>query len=80
MPCRVGTKQMLEILKRITEGEGKPEDIPVLQKLADRYKAGSLCQLGQTAPNPVLTTLRYFRMNIRRRSNEKIARRSSARS
>ena len=60
VPCRVGTKQMLEILRRICRGEGRPEDIPTLQKLGEQIKAGSLCQLGQTAPNPVLTTLRYF--------------------
>jgi NADH-quinone oxidoreductase subunit F/NADP-reducing hydrogenase subunit HndC len=60
VPCRVGTRQMLDILRRICRGEGKPEDIPVLQKLAGQIKVGSLCQLGQTAPNPVLTTLRYF--------------------
>jgi NAD-dependent dihydropyrimidine dehydrogenase PreA subunit len=60
VPCRVGTLQMLEILRRICGGRGKPEDIPTLQKMADQIKAGSLCALGQTAPNPVLTTMRYF--------------------
>jgi NADH:ubiquinone oxidoreductase subunit F (NADH-binding)/(2Fe-2S) ferredoxin/NAD-dependent dihydropyrimidine dehydrogenase PreA subunit len=60
VPCRVGTLQMLEILRRICGGGGKPEDIPTLQKMADQIKAGSLCALGQTAPNPVLTTMRYF--------------------
>jgi NADH-quinone oxidoreductase subunit F len=60
-PCRVGTRQMLGILTRITQGEGKPEDIEQLEKIASTVKQGSLCGLGQTAPNPVLTTLRYFR-------------------
>jgi NADH-quinone oxidoreductase subunit F len=60
VPCRVGTKQMLDILERICAGEGKPEDLGVLEKLANQIKSGSLCQLGQTAPNPVLTTLKYF--------------------
>ncbi len=59
--CRIGTKRMLEILNRITNGEGKSEDLPLLEELAMRVKDGSLCGLGQTAPNPVLTTLRYFR-------------------
>ena len=59
-PCRVGTRQMLEILERIKAGQGEPEDIERLKKLAQTVKAGSLCGLGQTAPNPVLTTLRYF--------------------
>lgn len=60
-PCREGTKRMLEILERITQGKGEPEDIPRLEKLAKTIKDSSLCGLGQTAPNPVLTTLRYFR-------------------
>ncbi len=60
VPCRVGTRQMLEILRRICRGQGKPEDIPLLQKLGEQIKKGALCGLGQTAPNPVLTTLRYF--------------------
>ncbi len=59
--CRLGTKQMLEILDRITRGEGEPEDLEMLSSLAEDVKAGSLCNLGKTAPNPVLTTLRYFR-------------------
>ena len=61
VPCRLGTKQMLDILTRICQGKGKPEDIDTLQRLSAQVKAGSLCGLGQTAPNPVLTTLRYFR-------------------
>ncbi|MBN1161594.1 MAG: 4Fe-4S binding protein [Dehalococcoidales bacterium] len=59
--CRLGTKQMLELLTDFTQGKGKIEDIDTLEKLAGEVKAGSLCQLGQTAPNPILTTLRYFR-------------------
>jgi NADH-quinone oxidoreductase subunit F len=61
VPCRIGTKQMLNILERICAGEGQPEDIERLQRLGEQIKKGSLCQLGQTAPNPVLTTLRYFK-------------------
>jgi NADH-quinone oxidoreductase subunit F len=61
VPCRLGTKQMLDILEDITEGRGKPEDIDLLEEIAESVKMGSLCGLGQTAPNPVLTTLRYFR-------------------
>ena len=59
--CRIGTKRMLEILERITEGKGQDGDIEALEELAVRIKDGSLCGLGQTAPNPVLTTIRYFR-------------------
>ena len=61
VPCRLGTKRMLEILERITAGEGEDGDIERLEKLAVTIKRTSLCGLGQTAPNPVLTTLRYFR-------------------
>jgi len=61
VPCRVGTRQMLDILERITRGEGQDDDIDKLQQLAGTVKDGSLCALGRTAPNPVLTTLRYFR-------------------
>ncbi len=60
VPCRVGTRQMLNILERISKGEGKPGDIEQLERLANTVKMGSLCGLGQTAPNPVLTTIRYF--------------------
>ncbi len=60
-PCRVGTRHLVEILKRITGGEGQPEDLNQLQVLGEAIKRGALCGLGQTAPNPVLTTLRYFR-------------------
>ncbi|ADL07465.1 NADH-quinone oxidoreductase subunit NuoF [Thermosediminibacter oceani] len=60
-PCRIGTKRMLEILERITNGEGREGDIELLETLAKNIKASALCGLGQTAPNPVLSTLRYFR-------------------
>ncbi|MDH3216480.1 MAG: NADH-quinone oxidoreductase subunit NuoF [Candidatus Krumholzibacteria bacterium] len=60
-PCRIGTRQMAQILARIKRGEGTPEDLSKLEELAETIKETSLCGLGHTAPNPVLTTLRYFR-------------------
>ncbi|NLP38018.1 MAG: NADH-quinone oxidoreductase subunit NuoF [Firmicutes bacterium] len=60
-PCREGTKRMLEILERITQGNGEDGDLEMLEELATTIKDSSLCGLGQTAPNPVLSTLRYFR-------------------
>jgi ferredoxin len=60
VPCRVGTRQLVDILTRITRGNGEEEDIRRLEDLSRTIKAGSLCGLGQTAPNPVLTTIRYF--------------------
>ncbi len=65
VPCRVGTKRLLEILERITRGEGKEDDMELLEKLSNGIKSTSLCGLGQTAPNPVLSTLRYFREEYR---------------
>jgi NADH-quinone oxidoreductase subunit F len=59
--CRIGTKRMLEILTRLCDGAGRLEDIDKLEILADYVSRGSLCGLGQTAPNPVTTTLKYFR-------------------
>jgi NADH-quinone oxidoreductase subunit F len=59
--CRVGTKRMLEILERITRGQGRLSDLDLLEELAVKIRTSSLCALGQTAPNPVLTTLKYFR-------------------
>jgi NADH-quinone oxidoreductase subunit F len=59
--CRLGTKQMLEVLDDITKGRGKPEELDTLIELAEDVRAGSLCGLGRTAPNPILSTLRYFR-------------------
>ncbi len=61
VPCRVGTKRLLEILDRITRGKGKEGDLELLEDLGHDVKASSLCGLGQTAPNPVLSTLKYFR-------------------
>ncbi|KPL01176.1 MAG: NADH dehydrogenase [candidate division Zixibacteria bacterium SM23_73_3] len=60
-PCRVGSRHMVEILERIIKGQGQADDLTKLQTLGETVKRGSLCGLGQTAPNPVLTTLRYFR-------------------
>lgn len=70
-PCRVGTRQMLDILTGIVEGRGKPGDIEQLERIAMTVKQGSLCGLGQTAPNPVLTTLRYFRDEYEAHINQK---------
>ena len=60
-PCRVGTRRLLEILNKITSGNGTLEDIDRLEELCNYLKENSLCALGQTAPNPVLSTLHYFR-------------------
>lgn len=60
-PCRVGTKRLLELLNKITQGQGTMEDLDRIEELASFIKSNSLCGLGQTAPNPVLSTLRYFR-------------------
>jgi len=60
-PCRIGTRRMLEILERITQGKGEEGDIEKLQELAESIKNSALCGLGQTAPNPVLSTIKYFR-------------------
>jgi NADH:ubiquinone oxidoreductase subunit F (NADH-binding)/Pyruvate/2-oxoacid:ferredoxin oxidoreductase delta subunit len=61
VPCRVGTKRLLEIMDRMTKGKGKETDIDLLQRLGDHVKSSSLCGLGQTAPNPILSTIKYFR-------------------
>jgi len=71
VPCRLGTKQMLDILENICNGSGKPNDIKLLEDLARSIKASSLCGLGQTAPNPVLTTLRYFRDEYEEHINDR---------
>ena len=71
LPCRLGTKQLLDILEDITRGKGTPEDIDLLVNLGQAIKVGSLCGLGQTAPNPVLTTIRYFRDEYEAHVNEK---------
>jgi len=70
-PCRVGTRRMLEILERITEGKGEEGDIEKLEALAENIKATALCGLGQTAPNPVLSTLKYFREEYEAHIKEK---------
>ncbi|HWR40941.1 MAG TPA: NADH-quinone oxidoreductase subunit NuoF [Patescibacteria group bacterium] len=70
-PCREGTKRMLEILTRITEGDGREGDIELLETLAKNIKATALCGLGQTAPNPVLSTLHYFRHEYEAHIKEK---------
>jgi len=69
--CRIGTKRMLEILTRITDGKGEEKDLDLLEDLANHVKKTSLCGLGQLAPNPVLTTLKYFREEYLAHINEK---------
>ena len=69
--CRIGTKRMLEILNRIVKGEGKEGDIELLEELCYAIKDGALCGLGQTAPNPVLTTIKYFRNEYEAHINDK---------
>ncbi len=69
--CRIGTKRMLEILERITDGEGKEGDIELLEDLAYKICQNTICGLGQTAPNPVLTTIKYFREEYEAHINEK---------
>jgi NADH:ubiquinone oxidoreductase subunit F (NADH-binding) len=71
VPCRLGTKQMLRILENICSGNGQPQDTDLLLELGKSVKAGSLCGLGQTAPNPALTTIRYFRDEYEEHINEK---------
>ncbi len=71
VPCRIGTKRLLEILQRITDGRGRPGDTGLLEKLSNDIKSASLCGLGQTAPNPVLSTLRYFRDEYKAHIHEK---------
>ncbi len=70
-PCRIGTKRLLELLTKITHGQGEMEDIDRLEELCYYIKENSLCGLGQTAPNPVLSTLRYFRNEYEAHINEK---------
>ena len=73
-PCRIGTKRMLEILTKICDGKGTPEDIAKLEKLGKNIIKGSVCGLGQTAPNPVLSTMRYFKEEYEQHVNEKVCR------
>ncbi len=70
-PCRIGTKRMLEILEKLTSGEGNEYDIYRLEKLAVNIKKASICGLGQSAPNPVISTLKYFREEFRQHAIEK---------
>ena len=78
VPCRVGTQRILEILERISAGEGTLEDVDQLEQLSDDVIEGSLCQLGGSAPNPVLTTLRYFRDEVMEHVSTSAARQRSA--
>ena len=71
VPCRLGTKRLLEILTRIVEGEGKKGDIELLQELAEDVRDSSLCGLGMSAPNPVLSTIKYFRSEYEAHINQK---------
>lgn len=71
VPCRIGTRRMLDIIERICDGQGRPEDIGLLEELAQQISEASLCGLGQGAPNPVLTTLRYFREEYEAHINDK---------
>lgn len=71
VPCRIGTTRMLEILKRIVKGEGAPEDIDTLTELGESIKTGALCGLGNSAPNPVLTTIKYFKDEYEAHINDK---------
>lgn len=71
VPCRIGTKRLLEILTRITEGEGRKGDIELLQELAEDVRDSSLCGLGMSAPNPVLSTIKYFRHEYEAHINQK---------
>lgn len=70
-PCRIGTKRMLEILERLCAGEGTEYDIYRLEKLAENIKKASVCGLGQSAPNPVISTLKYFREEFKQHAKEK---------
>ena len=70
-PCRIGTKRLLQLLTKITEGKGETEDLGKIEELASHMKSSSLCALGQSAPNPVLSTMRYFRNEYEEHINEK---------
>ncbi len=73
-PCRIGTKRLLQLLTKITEGKGEPDDINKIQELSEHMRQSSLCALGQTAPNPILSTLRYFRDEYDEHINKKVCR------
>jgi NADP-reducing hydrogenase subunit HndC len=70
-PCRIGTKRLLEMLERITDGKGEEGDIEKIEVLCRNIQTASVCGLGQTAPNPVLSTLKYFRNEYEEHINEK---------
>jgi Na+-translocating ferredoxin:NAD+ oxidoreductase RNF subunit RnfB len=70
-PCRIGTRRLYEMLEKIISGNGEPEDLDKLEELCNHVKASSLCGLGQTAPNPILSTLHYFRHEYEEHINEK---------
>jgi NADP-reducing hydrogenase subunit HndC len=72
VPCRVGTRRMLEILTRITEGNGRPDDIDLLEQLSVEIRQDSLCGLGQGAPNPVVSTIKHFRKEYEAHINDKV--------
>jgi NADH-quinone oxidoreductase subunit F len=74
VPCRLGTKRMLEILERITQGQGKKGDIELLEELGETIKEAAMCGLGQTAPNPVLNMIHYFREEYEEHINDKYCR------
>jgi NADH:ubiquinone oxidoreductase subunit F (NADH-binding)/ferredoxin len=78
-PCRIGTSHMLEILERITTGKGVPEDLDHLEKLGKEIQDGALCGLGQSAPNPVLSTLKYFREEYEEHIHDKYCRAKTCR-
>ena len=71
-PCRIGTKRMLKIKKKICNGKGEPEDLKRLEDIAESVKIASVCGLGQTAPNPVLSTMKYFRNEYEEKKKKKI--------
>ncbi|MBF0465856.1 MAG: SLBB domain-containing protein [Nitrospirae bacterium] len=73
-PCRIGTYQMLEILKKITSGHGEPSDLDNLEQICRKVQKGSLCGLGQSAPNPILSTLKYFREEYEEHVHDKYCR------
>ena len=70
--CRIGTRHLLTILERLTRGEGRSGDLEMLEHISEDIKAGSLCGLGKTAPNPVLTALKYFRDEYRSHLEKKV--------
>lgn len=70
-PCRIGTRKLLQYLEKITDGKGEPEDLEKIEELAKHMKSSSLCALGQSAPNPVLSTIQYFKNEYEEHINEK---------